>query len=106
MVDQEEFKLTIDACWTKHVIGSALTKVWQKLSKVRQGLKHLKNTKYNSVEAKVQEIKGQLLNVQKQRVNGQYQELNNIERDLKMQFEKWASIEESIAQQKSRVQWL
>ncbi|XP_075085042.1 uncharacterized protein LOC107815716 [Nicotiana tabacum] len=81
--------------------------IWTRLQQVKQGLKNLKTKGYSKIGEKVEECRKLLAEIQVQtRDPNEQVVLAEMEKEFKMQLEKWISIDESILKQKSRVKWL
>ncbi|XP_060178324.1 uncharacterized protein LOC132608297 [Lycium barbarum] len=103
VADLPEFQVTIQKVWAKPMESTGMQKVWQKLKTMKAKLKKLAGTDSYKVSAKVKEVRAMLQDMQEQmRSTTHDTSLFAIEKDLKIQLEKWSNVEESIFMQKSR----
>lgn len=91
--------------WNTAIRVCAMYRVWRKLSVCKQMLKHLFSTKYNSIDKRVDDAREKL---------AEFKQTNDLsdtqaffdEKELRVDLEKWSSIQEKIFHQKSRDQWV
>ncbi|XP_060212197.1 uncharacterized protein LOC132639796 [Lycium barbarum] len=103
VADLPEFQVTVQKIWAKPMASTGMQKVWQKLKMMKAELKKLATTNSYKVSAKVKEVRVMLQDTQEQmRSVTRDTSLCDIEKDLKIQLEKWSNVEESIFMQKSR----
>ncbi|KAG5620853.1 hypothetical protein H5410_006071 [Solanum commersonii] len=81
--------------------------IWRMLKRVKKNLKQLNIMEFKEVSNRVKDIRGQLHNLQESMRDPRAVAFNRQhEKELQIQLEKWSRIEESVMQQKSRVQCL
>ncbi|KAH0639210.1 hypothetical protein KY285_035796 [Solanum tuberosum] len=102
-----KFQETVQTAWQDSAGGNNMMRVWQKLKKVKQGLKCLNKIEFQGVEMRIKMFRQQLHDIQRaMRQPREPLSMIETERETKMNLEKWLKVEESIMRQKSRVQWL
>ncbi|KAK6779943.1 hypothetical protein RDI58_022127 [Solanum bulbocastanum] len=102
-----KFQETVQTVWQDSAGGNKMMRVWQKLKKVKQGLKFLNKTEFQGVKMRINMLRQKLYDIQRaMRLPGQPLNMIETERETKMNLEKWLKVEESIMRQKSRVQRL
>ncbi|XP_060175336.1 uncharacterized protein LOC132606044 [Lycium barbarum] len=107
LADHPDFLEIIQQTWAHTSRGMGMQHIWYKLKKVKQQLKLLNTREYSKVNDNVQKYRQELAAVQIQmRDPTILAMMTEGERELRQQLEKWATIEESILRQKSRVRWL
>jgi len=74
---------------------------------VKRGLKELNSVAFHGVQSRIRMYRQHLHDIQYTMRNpGQAHDIIELEKEVKLNLEKWLNIEESIMKQKSRVQWL
>ncbi|XP_059315493.1 uncharacterized protein LOC132066132 [Lycium ferocissimum] len=112
LIGHADFLDIVKETWGVESQTCTMREIWQKLKLMKQKMKVLNSnilnsTEFRGVDAKVKHYRQQLQHLQENMtVPGQPQDVLQYERETKMELEKWMSIEESIMQQKSRIQWL
>ncbi|KAL7204695.1 hypothetical protein ACSBR2_017740 [Camellia fascicularis] len=105
--DHVEFLPRVHGVWRKYIRGSPMFRVCQKLKTLKPILKDLNKKEYSEISTRVGVAKDHLLNSQikldKDPMNLTLQE---EERAAYVKYVDLSKAEESLAHQKSRVQWL
>ncbi|XP_019234835.1 PREDICTED: uncharacterized protein LOC109215257 [Nicotiana attenuata] len=92
--------------WQINTNALYMKKVWLKLKHMKQAMKGLNVKEYSGVANKIKGIRNDLQILQQQmRTPNQDPHKFEVEKELRLQLEKWDVIKESIYKQKSRVEW-
>ncbi|XP_019256264.1 PREDICTED: uncharacterized protein LOC109234650 [Nicotiana attenuata] len=107
LADDPNFEMIVADSWQMSTNAGHMKKVWLKLKHAKQAMKSLNTKEYPRIVNKIKGIRSELQATQQQmRTPTQDPCHFEVEKELRLQLEKWDAIEESIYKQKSRVQWL
>ncbi|XP_028124903.1 uncharacterized protein LOC114321868 [Camellia sinensis] len=105
--DHPNFVQKVDEMWRKYIKGSPMFRVCQKLRTLKPILKNLNKKEFSDISTRVSHAKDQLVSGQikldKDPLNG---DLQTHERVAYAKYVDLSSVQERLAHQKSRVQWL
>lgn len=105
LADHEQFEQMIRENWTSTESGSTLRGVWRKCNNLKHPLKQLNTRCFAKTADRVEGIR-QKLQVTQQLIQQGSTNLLQEEKFLTAELEKWSKIEESIWQQKARIDWI
>jgi len=106
VAEHPEFLQRVKEAWVRGH-KKDMNDIWRMLKRVKTNLKQLNIMEFKEVSNRVKDIRGQLHCLQESMRDPRTVALNRQhEKELQIQLEKWSKIEESVMQQKSRVQWL
>lgn len=105
LADHESFSQILQEKWDIGQGEVNLRSVWRKCQLLKGPLKQLNTRWFTGVSDKIAGFRRELYEVQLQSQHGNLSEIQR-EKDLLAQIEKWDKIEESIWQQKSRIDWI
>ncbi|KAL7197307.1 hypothetical protein ACSBR2_019903 [Camellia fascicularis] len=103
----DEFIPSVTSVWNQYIHGVPMFRVCQKLRKLKPILKALNKKHFSDITTRVQISRSDLDSVQwKLDKDPGNPQLQSLERTLYKQYVDLTTVEESLAHQKSRVQWL
>ncbi|KAG5548914.1 hypothetical protein RHGRI_014320 [Rhododendron griersonianum] len=107
LAEHPKFIETVQQVWRKVIFGNPMYCVCEKLKHLQGDLKKLNTDEYSDLSARVASLRLQLAAIQSELGSHPNDPSKQaIERELCKQFLVFARAEESLAKQKSRVQWL
>ncbi|XP_028074446.1 uncharacterized protein LOC114276808 [Camellia sinensis] len=105
--DHKDFNSVVSRVWNQYIYGVPTYRVCQKLRYLKPELKALNKKDFSDITTRVQTSKGKLFSAQcKLDKDPSNCELQKIERTIFKQHVDLLAVEESLALQKSCVQWL
>nr|XP_009780614.1 PREDICTED: uncharacterized protein LOC104229646 [Nicotiana sylvestris] len=107
LATHHKFNDIVSKGWMKRIRGNPMLKVWYKLKHLKKDLKQLNNKEYSNVGQKIQAASNKLMNIQMGMASPENDdEVIALEKETKVELEKWLEVEESIMKQKARIKWL
>lgn len=104
--NHQDFKKIVEDGWHKNYYRDPMQNVWRKLKMLRSNLRQLNNAEFKNISQKVEKARSDLKEIQRC-IQQQYSDnLLNAEKQALQNLERWATIEEAVFKQKSRVNWL
>ncbi|KAH0709290.1 hypothetical protein KY284_010717 [Solanum tuberosum] len=107
MAEHKIFITEVEESCNRRSAAKTMYEVWLKLKQMKVVMKNTAKKEFGNIEEKIIAARVALRNYQNTHTDptrGQNQ--CHVEKQLKQELEKWILVEESIIQQKSRVQWL
>ncbi|GMP97184.1 hypothetical protein CsSME_00045547 [Camellia sinensis var. sinensis] len=106
-VDHEDFSSVVSTIWNQYIQGVPMFRVCQKLKNLKPALKALNKKDFSDITTRVHTSRSELLSAQcKLDKDPSNTSLQQLERTFYKQYVDLLAVEESLAHQKSRVQWL
>nr|XP_016461479.1 PREDICTED: uncharacterized protein LOC107784810 [Nicotiana tabacum] len=104
LADDPNFRNIVADNWQINTNAIYMKKVW--LKHMKQAMKGINSKEYSGIADKIKGIRNELQIIQQQmRTPNQNSHYFEVEKELRLQLEKWDVVKESIYKQKSRVQW-
>ncbi|XP_028091363.1 uncharacterized protein LOC114291701 [Camellia sinensis] len=105
--DHEDFSSVVSTIWNQYIQGVPMFRVCQKLKNLKPALKALNKKDFSDITTRVHTSRSELLSAQcKLDKDPSNTSLQQLERTFYKKYVDLLVVEESLAHQKSRVQWL
>nr|XP_016495957.1 PREDICTED: uncharacterized protein LOC107814971 [Nicotiana tabacum] len=106
LLQQHSFKEVVKSIWKSNVPGYAMYGVCKKLKQIELSMKQM-SQETNKLDQKIEDLQAKLKDTQEDLEADLYiAQLIMEEKELVLKLEKWATIQERVLRQKSRVVWI
>ncbi|XP_070004400.1 uncharacterized protein [Nicotiana sylvestris] len=106
LLKQHSFKEVVESIWETNVDGYAIYGVCRKLKQIEQAVKQM-NQEMNKLDQKIEALQAKVKETQEAMATDLYNaQLIIEEKEIVLEVEKWAIIQERVLRQKSRVVWI
>ena len=107
LCEHKDFQQVVRAAWKTQSKGTGLQRFWNKMKKVKMGLKQLHSREFAGIKEKIKEWEDTLNCVQSE-LQASHMDVDLHQRELEAIFQvrKWRKLEDMALRQKARINWI